>query len=361
MFIANSCTKESELSKEDAIQLRTDLTPEQRVTAITPVVNGTFNPAKTYTGAEAVLGVETVLNYEYGDFSRQFDETYSLKDTFAVNKQNGVITDQVVAAIYNQALQLMKCHYASIQKTNKAELLADLNLVSENSSQIQIQLNNLMGTASAGISPNTKSFVAGDNWKANYGKCNDPENPSNAPQQIAKYANWNLVGLFQQQAGVWYSDFVEKYYDQEDNDNWFRLNPNDPFQADFVIDYFQWKFDGCDEFYPPNSYFYDKCWEDIPEMPMRIEANGEIITNPEVTNVFCIDWPEMNYYLANAQYEAKKFEPILNKVFLNIEMDWGAWINVNSATYASYWWGIGKYGKKNVDITRVVQQLGPCN
>ena len=130
MFIANSCTKENELSKEDAIQLRTEMTPEQSVAAFTPVVNGTFDPAKTYTGQEAVLGVETVLNYEYGDFSKQFDETYSLKDTFTVAKEGGIITDRVVSDIYAEALQLMKCHYASILLANKVELMADLNPIS---------------------------------------------------------------------------------------------------------------------------------------------------------------------------------------------------------------------------------------
>ena len=359
MFIANSCTKENELSREDAIQLRTEMTPEQRVAAFTPVVNGTFDPAKTYTGQEAVLGAETVLNYDYGDFSKQFDESHSLKDTFTVAKEGGVITDRVVADIYAKALQLMKCHYASILKTNKVELLADLNLVSENSSQIVVELNNLIGSASIGIGSNIKTFVAGDNWKANLGKCNDPGNPGNAPKEIAKYANFNLVGLAAQ-AGIWYSSFEDVYYDQEDYANWFKQNPNDPHPGDYIVDYFQWRIDGCNDFAAPP--YFDSCKDSDIEIPVKIldPNTDEIVDNPAYLDAFCIDWPEMNYYLANAQYEAKKYEPILQKVFLNIEMDFNTTVNWPEDYY--YWWkGTGKYGKKNVDHSRVVKELGPCN
>jgi hypothetical protein len=325
-MVIYSCTKENELSKEDAMQLRTEMTPEQRVAAFTPVVGGTFNPDKTYTGQEAVLGVETVLNYEYGDFSQQFDETYALKDTFTVSKANGVITDQVVGNIYAQALQLMKCHYAGIVEANKVELLADLNLVSENSSQMQISLINIVGTASQVLSNGTKSFKPEDDWNALAGKC-DSYNHSNAPKQIAKYANWNLVGLFQQQAGVWYSDIQEVYYPEDDY--WFGLNQNDPNPGDEIIDFHLWSAYG-------NSY-----------------------------EIMCIEHNEMNYYLANAQYEAKRYEPILHKSFLHIEM-YGEFTTgtnfLQNPDGHKRWGGIGTYGKRNYDRPYEKHiELGDCN
>lgn len=326
MFIANSCTKENELSKEDAIQLRTDMTPEQRVAAFTPVVNGTFNPAKTYTGQEAVLGVETVLNYEYGDFSKQFDETYSLKDTFTVAKEGGIITDRVVSDIYAEALQLMKCHYANILLANKVELLADLNLVSENSSHLQVGLNNVVGTASQVLPIGPKTFQPGDDWKADEGKCSNPSYPSSGAEEVAKYANWNLVGMFQQQAGVWYSDISTIGY--MDDDYWHFENENDPNPGDNIIDYHLWKAYG-------SSY-----------------------------EIMCLEHNEMNYYLRNAEFEAKRYEPILHKTFLNIDMWYDFSPNTEdlliNALGLQIWGGIGTYGKKNIDY-RYLKELGPCN
>lgn len=325
MFIANSCTKENEMSKEEAMQLRTEMTPEQRVAAFTPVVNGTFDPAKTYTGQEAVLGVETVLNYEYGDFSKQFDETYSLKDTFTVPKEGGIITDRVVSDIYAEALQLMKCHYANILQANKVELLADLNLVSENSSQLQVGLNNMVGTASQVLPNGTKSFNQGEDWKADKGKCNDNYFPSNGAKEVAKYANWNLVGLLQQQAGVWYSDIQKVEYTWDEY--WFDLNAIDPNPGDEIVDFHLWKAYG-------SSY-----------------------------EIMCLEHNEMNYYLGNTEYEAKRYEPILHKTFLNIDM-WFDFTAGNdlllSPLGSKIWSGVGTYGKKNLGRT-FLKELGNCN
>ncbi len=359
MFIANSCTKENELSKEDAIQLRTEMTPEQRVAAFTPVVNGTFDPAKTYTGQEAVLGVETVLNYEYGDFSIPCDIRYSLKDTFQINKVNGLVSDRVVNEIYNHMLQKMKCHYASVLG-NKKELFVDMYLVNENSTQIQIGFINVFGSV-ASYPGNTLSFGLNDDWNAFKGKCIEPS-VKNAPKKIADYTNWNLVDQFAVQAGTWYSDYDYVRYNYEDQETWYGLNSNDATPGDWVDDYFMWKVDGCNEF-TNDPFYFDPC--DGNETPTRIfdQIQGSII-NPVWLDLWCIKSSDMNYYLHNAEFIAKKWENELsgNKKFLHIDI-WYRWNPTdNNDTYRHDWEGLGIYAQRNYRPPfEKHKELGSCN
>ncbi len=360
LFLA-SCSKESNLSDKDQdiqVSTRTQLTPEQVVAAFSPVVDGTYDPSKSYTGDEAIRGAETVMNYRYGDFRYKFDDTYSLEESFIVSKQNGVINDRVVDEIYDEALEFVKCHYADIVADTKMQLLTDLYIISETGSQIRVGLTNIVGTASSGIeNMGTISFGQGDDWKADQGKCNDPNNSGNAPKQIARAATFNLVGQYAE-LGVWYSDIQLISYTDSDWNNWFAINPNDPNPGDFIIDYFMWQFDGCDELYDQNSNQYDAC--SSAEMPMRILQNGQPVENPDKTDAFCIDYPEMNYYLGNAQYMANKYVQSLNKKFLNIQM-WFDYTPQIPYTYYYLWFGKGTYGKKNTDENRVPLTLGTCN
>jgi hypothetical protein len=69
-----------------------------------------------------------------------------------------------------------------------------------------------------------------------------------------------------------------------------------------------------------------------------------------------IDYPEMNYYLANAEAEPQKFEPIINKTFLHMSM----WHDGVICGTHKQWYGIGTYGSLNVDYSRLTEDLGPC-
>jgi hypothetical protein len=73
----------------------------------------------------------------------------------------------------------------------------------------------------------------------------------------------------------------------------------------------------------------------------------------------CIDYPEMNYYLANAEAEAQKFEPILDKTFMHMEMGFDFTLLPHQDYY--FWTGKGTYGKKQFDYTRLTSDIGPCN
>jgi hypothetical protein len=209
-------------------------------------------------------------------------------------------------------------------EANKVELLADLNLVSENSSQLQVGLNNVVGNVAAFPKKEKKRFLTGEDWHAIDGKCNDPAYPSNAPEEIEKAVNLNLVGLYIGPV-TWYSEIEFVQYD--DDDYWWEKNENDPTPNDFIIDYHEWRVWG--------------------------------IGNSGGYAVFCIENDEMNYYLANAEYEAKRYEPILGKTFININM-WFDFIPCVDCSNPKMWRGNGLYGKKNIRNDVAAKKLGPC-
>ena len=338
------------------------LTPKEKVDYFRAVVDKTQlesrDEGQTYTAEEAVLGVETLLNYDYDDFTKRYNNSDVKKDTITISKNNGVIDDNVIADLNDAVLGIMQCHFANIDSTNKKEMFVDLYNVSENSQEFQVGVTNVVGFFPTVIWPNTATFGPGDDWKANFGKCDGTHPESNAPKKIASYATWN-VGINYLTPEVWFSDYEYKNYYFEDQSSWFAINPNDPIPGDFVIDYFEWQFDGCDEFYNENDDEYDKCWDTEPEMPMRIETEEGFVRNPDVDDAFCIDYPEMNYYRANAESEALKFVPVLNKEFIYMQMDFDGNLSI-PYTYTYWWWGEGTYAKKNIDITRGPKLLSSC-
>ncbi len=349
----DSCNKEADisgLSESKSSVLK--MAPMQKVNYFRAIVEKkgleSRDEGGTYTAEEAVLGVETLLNYDYDDFTERYIETRSQKDTITISKNNGVIDDGVIADLNEAVLNIMQCHFASVDSTNKKEMFVDMYNVSDNAQEFQVGVNNVVGIFPTISLPGQASFGPGDDWKANYGKCDGSHPESNAPRKIASYTTWN-VGINYATPDVWFSDFEwEIYSDYPESSNWFAVNPNDPNPGDWIIDYFEWKLDACDEF--AGGYGYDPC--DGNELPRRIEGpDGEPIDNPDFIDAMCIDYPEMNYYLANAESEALKFEPILNKEFLHIEMDFYAPLLPNEYYYS--WWGKGAYAKKML----IIQEL----
>ncbi len=354
-FTLNSCNKEQVFSGNTEIQSSmSKLTPKERVDYFRSVVDKTQlesrDEGQTYTAEEAVLGVETLLNYDYDDFTKRYNNSDVKRDTITISKNNGVIDDNVIADLNDAVLDIMQCHFANIDSTNKKEMFVDLYNVSENSQEFQVGVTNVVGFFPTVIWPNTATFGPGDDWKANYGKCDGTHPESNAPKKIASYATWN-VGINNLEVGTWFSDYEKVYYsDDPENANWFATNPNDPNPGDWIIDYFEWQLDWCMDI---------ECEDGA--LPYYVEDEfGEWEVNPAFEDVFCIDYPEMNYYRKNAESEALKFEPILQKEFILMEMDFDAILDETLVNYRDFWWGRGTYAKRNFDISRGPKLLEAC-
>lgn len=269
------------------------------------------------------MGVETLLNYKYGDFTKKNVEWFKHRESKTVLKVNGEITDPVVNQIYDEALEVMECHYSSLQKNNKSEIFVDLQILNENSNSLEFEVINVISVFNPSMLWQQKSFGQGDDWHAVQGSCTDGSNPSNAADQVGRYTQWNLAAIQSLSIGEWFSDFQEIPYHTEDEETWFSLNSNDPMPGDDVIDYFEWK-----------KYGYDGGYY-----------------------VFCIEYDEMNYYLGNAETEAQKYESILNKELMHFEMFSDLIPGENTPLL---WTGYGEYAKRNIDLSRVIYQLSPC-
>lgn len=345
----DSCNKEADisgLSESKSSVLK--MAPMQKVNYFRAIVEKkgleSRDEGGTYTAEEAVLGVETLLNYDYDDFTERYIETRSQKDTITISKNNGVIDDGVIADLNDAVLNIMRCHFASDDSTNKKEMFVDMYNVSDNAQEFQVGVNNVVGIYPIISLPDQLSFEQGDDYES-----------YEAPTKIGSYASWN-VGINYATPFIWYSEIEFKEYNKDDEDVWFGLNPNDLIPNDWIIDYFEWWIDGCD-------HTGDICSGN--EIPTRFWVNdgspegGHWETNPAWTDANFIEWEEMNYYLANAQTEALKFEPILNKEFLTMEMTFKFVPSIPSQN-AAWWFGTGKYAKKNVDYSRLTKALAPC-
>lgn len=164
-FAMNSCNKENETMIQDN-QSSSTMSTKERVNYYKSVIHKTGlenrDEGSPYTAEEAILGVETLLNYEYDDFTKRYNETFLKKDTITISKINGDINDDVVSDIYDEVLSIMECHFAGILETNKKEMLVDMYNVSENSQELQVGVINIVGLFPDSGFPNTLSFVSGD-------------------------------------------------------------------------------------------------------------------------------------------------------------------------------------------------------
>ena len=353
IITVQSCTKDSTGLNENTVSSLSakDMTAMERVNHFNSVVDKTgldYRDGLTYTGADAVLGVETLLNYEYDDFTKRYDNTSLHKDTVTIDKNNGLIDDTVIEDIYDNVLSLMECHFGNINETNKKEMFVDIELVSENSQQIQVGMTNVVGFFSAIPYNGNLSFGTGEDWKASFGKCDGTILQIGAPEIIASYTTWN-VGVVNSQPGVWYDGQRKVDYNNEDYTTWYGINPNDPtISGDYILDYFMWYADFC-------NGINDLC--ESHEV-MIWESYVDQIYTSEFINVMCIEYDEMNYYLANAESEALKYETILSKEFLHFEMFYEEELAIDDINPS--WHGFGTYGVKIVDKSRVPKTLASC-
>lgn len=314
-LIINSCTKDSTVSDTKLLNFRSsNLTAEQKIAFFDPISKGTFDNSRTFTSEEVVLGIETLLNYEYDNFTKRSDESFYLKDSIIINKTNGSLGDREVNMIYNEILKKMKCHYSSINKLNKSELFVDLYLKSENNSQLVVGFTNVVGSNSGYIIEYKKTFKPGENWNAVKGKCENPNYPSNGAKEVQKAVNWNLVPA--EEAGTWYDNLTTIFYHTDDY--WFANNENDT-QYDGIMDKHEWYV--CQH------------------------------------KKYCLQYYEMNYYLGNAEYEAKRYE-IDGKKFISILMN-PTMIACVDCCVPEMWLGEGNYGIKHINRPNF-KELGPC-
>ena len=352
-FTMNSCNKEQVFSGNTEIQSSmSKLTPKERVDYFRAVVDKTQlesrDEGQTYTAEEAVLGVETLLNYDYDDFTKRYNNSDVKRDTITISKNNGVIDDNVIADLNSAVLDIMQCHFANIDSTNKKEMFVDMYNVSENSQEFQVGVTNVVGFFPTVIWPNTATFGPGDDWDAIQGKCDGTSQNELATYKIASYATWN-VGINNLELGTWFSDIEYiSFTEYPEVLIWFGANPNDPETGDWIIDYFEWWAEFCDD---------DK-WPCYPGNINMWEDKDNKVYSKEYLEIMCIEWDEMNYYLANAEAECLKFEPILNKEFIYLSM---SYTKVYQYLYRLSWNGGGQYAKKNMDYSRLTKKLASCN
>jgi len=356
LFTIISCNKETELIKPNNQELLAQ-DAKQRVLDFKEMLqaqkNGSLNMRSTYTAEELIKNVESNINYTYGHAGLQYEEFEVETKIINVPELGGPMPPSVVTRVNDEVLDSVKCFYEKVVFSDKKLKFVDVfPVLGQNSIGINIVVGSFNSIFSGG------NFSVGDNWKADIGKCDGSNLNTNAPERIGIYATWN-IGVTHFEDGVWYDDPETVFYDENPSAAyWFAENPNDPNPGDWIIDYFQWKLDGCSEPFIPSDFDSDPCTGN--ELPNQIwDPMYGWIPNPAYADAFCIDYPEMNYYLANAETEALRHEPLLNKKFLHMSMGYSG-STYPQESYAQ-WWGRGTYAKRYIDKTRLVLELAPCN
>ncbi len=318
-FTMYSCNKETglKMTKEKVLNKEN---PIQKVKAFKKMLesykNGDLELRTTYTKDELIWNIEANLNYTYSEPGLTYDNYAIETDTFVVPELGGSMPPSVVDRVNDEVLDSIICFFHSVLFSDKRLKLVDVFPIN---GQNSIGVNTIVGNYNNSLPSGSFSFEFGDDWNAFSGKCDDPYNPSNGGNEVAIATNIN-VGTSSSIINPWFFTNIENFeYNSFEDYNtgyyWVELNENDLNPGDDIMDYHLWK------------------------------------AHSSSDDVMCLEYDEMNYYLANAEYEALRIEPFLNKTFMHMNIVPsvvpGTGINGSPSGFA-VWVGDGKYGVKHL-------------
>lgn len=351
VFTMNSCSKEVESVGTDT-QLSEIQDPTTRVKAFKQMLKsqeeGNLESRSTFTAEEVIWNVEANINYTYGEAGLSYDDYATLTDTIDVPELGGPMPSTVVARVNDDVLDIVKCFYHNTGFPNKKLKLVDVFPVA---GQNAIGVTIVVGSITGSVHPNYDNFQPGDNWDVVAGICDLSIYPNNGPNpvsdrsacgEISRKATWN-VGPQNYQAGEWYSDQeIVSFTD------WWYLNENDSEPGDWIMDYFMLYLEICDD-----TYYDENCYGTNKLVKWLIDYNEY---TDKYVDAMCLEYVDLNYYLANAESYCRKYETILNKEFLHLKM----WPVIYPRQDVR-WKGWANYGIRHLDGSRIPLTLGDCD
>jgi len=294
----------------------------------------------TYTPAEMVWNIEAGMNYTYGQPHLQFDDFDVSETEITVNEISGSITPTVLARVYDEVLEFVECHYDDVTYADKELKLVDVYLIS---GQNKIGVTSVVGDLTSVASSfwlTSVSFTSGQNWKGIGGNCAGTASvQKNGATEIGRLTNWNLaphsVNASYSLTDIQIHDIFPADYPDYSN-----YNPNDPTEDDWVIDYMVWWLDYCED----NSN--DPC--------SGVEVEAGIAA---YTDALCIEYDELNFYLANVEDYIEDVEDDLTKVFVHTDMDANASLTFE---YFLSWYESILFATKNTNVIPLSSDLEKC-
>lgn len=252
VLIINSCQKDNESTSQN-------IKAENNLNKILEFRNTILNAGHLKSGQEFTID-EVVNNYEgsinvtYGSASFNFEETYQHLFTIklALNS-NEKISLQEASDKYFASIDSIRAFYQSIEKESKQLIVADVELLRTDKSEIELLIAPVVG-----IPPiNLFTFGPTDYWEwgMGNGKCGGYENPIYEGHDAAEQIENKVHARKSVPAGNYtYANVVTPWI-YSDADEF--LNPNDPVYGDNNRDFLLYgnfgSWPNCNTCIPPND------------------------------------------------------------------------------------------------------------
>lgn len=230
--------------------------------------------------SEIVDYIEGAMNLEYTDAGLTWKDYEETTDTFEIAMTSGHAIDAAVGALYNEVRHSASAFFYRISEEDKFPYLYDVVSINATSTLFTLSVHQIVGK----VHRNPGPFGSTDYWSVIYneGKC-APESggTGSASDRISEALN----DYFAPYGGHFYTNEtqVSTLDMPKPFPDWGILNPDDPTESDFIIDYRTYKVfcehnsNQCDDFVNNGIYCLDP-----DQMNYYFQSIVEIMTSFEI-------------------------------------------------------------------------------